>query len=69
MIQSGANKPQKSMPFRNMASMIVAGGDGEHPAKEHFKEGGFQGVLTKPFTSEELERTLHRALYNSMEGA
>jgi DNA-binding NtrC family response regulator len=51
------------------ASVIVSGGDGEHPAKEHFKEGGFQGVLIKPFTSEELERTLHRALYNSMEGA
>ncbi len=51
------------------ASVIVAGGDGEHPATEHFKEGAFQGVLTKPFTSEELERTLHRALYNGMEGA
>jgi DNA-binding NtrC family response regulator len=51
------------------ASVIVAGGDGEHPATEYFQEGGFRGVLTKPFTSEELERTLHRALYNSLEGA
>ena len=52
------------------ASMIVADGEGEHPAKEYFKEGGlFQGVLTKPFTSEELERTLHSALYNSKEDA
>lgn len=51
------------------ASVIVAGGDGELPATAHFKGGGFQGVLSKPFTSEELERTLLRALYNSMEGA
>jgi two-component system cell cycle sensor histidine kinase/response regulator CckA len=51
------------------ASVIVAGGDEEHPATEHFKKNGFQGVLTKPFTREELERTLHRALYNSMESA
>ena len=51
------------------ASVIVVGGGGEPPATEHFKEGGFQGVLTKPFTSEELERTLHRALCNSMESA
>jgi two-component system chemotaxis response regulator CheY len=51
------------------ASVIVAGGDGEYQATDRFKEGGFQGVLTKPFTSEELEGTLHRVLYNSTEGA
>jgi DNA-binding NtrC family response regulator len=51
------------------ASVIVAGGEGERPATEHFKEGGFQGMLNKPFTSEELERTMHRVLYDSMEGA
>jgi DNA-binding NtrC family response regulator len=51
------------------ASVIVAGGGGKHPATGDFQEGGFQGILTKPFTSEELERTLHRALHNSMEGA
>ncbi len=51
------------------ASVIVVGGGGEHPATEHFKENGFQGALNKPFTSEELERTLRRALYNSMESA
>ena len=44
------------------ASVIVANGDGEPPATKHFKGGGFQGVLNKPFTSEELERMLHRAL-------
>ena len=51
------------------ASVIVAGADGEHPASDNFKKGRFQGALTKPFTSEELEQALHRALYNSMEGA
>ncbi len=51
------------------ASVIVSGREGEHPAAEYFKEGGFQGVLTKPFTSEELERTLHTALYNGMGNA
>ena len=51
------------------ASVIVAGGDGEHPATDNFKRDGFRGALTKPFTSEELEEALHMALYNSMEGA
>lgn len=49
------------------ASVIVVSGDGEHPAAEHIKEDGFQGVLTRPFTGEELDRMLQRALYNSME--
>jgi DNA-binding NtrC family response regulator len=49
------------------ANVIVAGGDEEPSSTRHFKEGGFLGVLTKPFTSEELERMLHRAL--SREGA
>ncbi len=50
------------------ASVIVAGGEGEQPAG-HLKEGGFQGVLTKPFTSEELDRMLHRVLYHITEDA
>ena len=49
------------------ASVIVAGREGEPPATKHLNGGGFQGVLTRPFTSEELERTLHRALHR--EGA
>jgi DNA-binding NtrC family response regulator len=47
------------------ASVIVSREDGEQPATERFKEGGFQGVLTKPFTSEELERTLNRVLHDN----
>jgi two-component system cell cycle sensor histidine kinase/response regulator CckA len=47
------------------ASVIVSGEDGEHPATERFKDGGFKGMLTKPFTSEELERTLNRVLYDN----
>lgn len=48
------------------ASVIVVSGDGKHPATEHIKEDGFQGVLSKPFTGEELDRMLHRALHNNV---
>jgi DNA-binding NtrC family response regulator len=51
------------------ASVIIAGEDGERPATDNLKKDGFQGALARPFTSEELEQALHRALYNSMEGA
>lgn len=47
------------------ASVIVSREEGEHPAPERFKDGGFQGMLTKPFTSEELQRTLNRVLYDN----
>ncbi len=43
------------------AKVVVMSCDSDDPALTGFREHGYRGALSKPFTSEELERTMHAA--------
>jgi CheY-like chemotaxis protein len=44
------------------AKAVVTSCDRDDPATTDFRECGFRGVLIKPFTSDELEQTVHTAV-------
>jgi two-component system cell cycle sensor histidine kinase/response regulator CckA len=46
--------------------VVVSSGNAKNPQEENFRAYGFSGVLTEPFTREELDRALGMALSGVM---
>jgi CheY-like chemotaxis protein len=53
----------KLLELDSHAKAVVTSCDRTDPVTTHFREYGFRGVLVKPFTSDELEQTVHTAVY------
>ena len=41
---------------------IVASGYSEDPVMEHFKDHGFRGIISKPFTFDQVKNAVHNVL-------
>jgi len=58
----GKETIQKLRDIDPQVTAIVSSGYSNDPVMAHFREYGFKGVVTKPYTIEELSKTLHMTL-------
>ena len=58
----GKEAVQELLQMAPEARAIVSSGYAEDPILSHFEEYGFKGMITKPYTMQELQTVLHKVL-------